>query len=263
MRFALSLPNMGRVDRLVEIAVAAERNGWDGVFLWDHVHFFREMRLDVHDPWVVLGAIAQATSRVRLGPMVTPLARRRPQNFAKEVVTLDHLSGGRAVAGVGLGFPPDDEFAAFGEPAGDRERADRLDEALDVVTALWSGGPVRHAGEHFTVDAELRPVPLQQPRPPIWVAAMWPNRRPIARAARYDGVVPLGENGEPAPPEVIRQIAELVGPDREVVAAWLEGHSAAEYEAAGATWLTESRWPVGEWADELAALASAAPTDRD
>jgi alkanesulfonate monooxygenase SsuD/methylene tetrahydromethanopterin reductase-like flavin-dependent oxidoreductase (luciferase family) len=217
------------------------------------------MRLDVHDPWVVLGAVAQVTDRVRLGPMVTPLARRRPQKFAKEVTTLDHLSGGRVVVGVGLGAPADDEFAAFGEAGSDRERADRLDEALEVVTALWSGGPVAHRGDHFTVDAELRPTPLQRPRPPIWVAATWPNRRPLARAGRYEGVVPLGAGGAPAPPEIIARVAEIVGPDCEVVATRTEAASAAEYEASGATWLIESCWPVGEWADELLVAAERGP----
>ncbi len=259
MQHALSLPNMGDPQRLVDMAVAADGNGWDGVFVWDHVHFFREMRLDVHDPWVLLGAIARETSAVRLGPMVSPLARRRPHVYAKQVATLDHLSGGRVVAGVGLGFPADDEFAAFGEPADDRVRADRLDEALDVVTALWSGERTEHRGPHFTIDAQLLPVPVQRPRPPIWVGATWPFRRPIARAGRYDGVVPLGADGNPATPDVIGEVAALMPPGRDVVAAWRDGYTAEEYQAAGATWLTQSRWPVGEWADELAGLAAAPP----
>jgi alkanesulfonate monooxygenase SsuD/methylene tetrahydromethanopterin reductase-like flavin-dependent oxidoreductase (luciferase family) len=259
MRFALSLPNAGPPGRLVEIAATADASGWDAVFLWDHLHLFREMRLELHDPWVVLGAIAAASRSVRLGTMITPLPRRRPQVFAKQVVTLDHLSGGRVIAGVGLGFPPDDEFAMFGEDPDDRVRAAKLDEALDVVTALWSGQPVDHHGPHYRASAQLLPPPVQRPRPPIWVAAQWPRRGPLERAHRYEGVVPIGADGQPADVDVVRQVAELVGPGCEVAASWLPGNSVAEYAAAGATWLIESRWPVDRWLEELTAAAATDP----
>jgi alkanesulfonate monooxygenase SsuD/methylene tetrahydromethanopterin reductase-like flavin-dependent oxidoreductase (luciferase family) len=259
MRFGLSLPNAGPVVRLVEIARLADSNGWDGVFLWDHVHLFRDMHLELHDPWVTLGAIAQATERVRLGTMVTPLPRRRPQKFAKEVVTLDHLSNGRVIVGVGLGFPPADEYTMFGEDAGDRHRADRLDEALDVVTALWTAEPVDHHRTHYSVSAQLHPPPVQRPRPPIWVAAMWPNRRPVRRAERFDGVVPIGADGQPLGLDGLAQLARAVGPGHDVIGSWMPGPTIEEYAAAGATWLVESRWPEGEWLDELTARAAGAP----
>src|SRR5262245_27138592 len=133
MKYAISTPNMGRPTDLVALAVAAEAGGWDGVFLWDHLQLVRAMTLDVLDPWVVLGAMAQATARVRLGALVTPLPRRRPWVVAKHVTTLDHLSGGRIVVGVGIGFPADAEFGAFGEETADRLRGDLLDEGLDVL----------------------------------------------------------------------------------------------------------------------------------
>ena len=261
MRYALSLPNAGPPGRLVDLAVAAERAGWDAVFLWDHIHLFRAMQLELHDPWVVLGAIAYATSSIRIGTMVTPLPRRRPQKFAKEVVTLDHLSGGRVIVGVGLGFPPADEFTAFGEAPGDRTRADLLDESLDLVCALWTGEPVEHRGASFTVSAQLRPPTVQQPRPPIWVAAQWPNRRPLARARRYDGVMPIGSDGQPLGIDELRQVAATVGPDRDVVGSWLPGTSVADYAAAGVTWLVESRWPDGDWFEELHAASQRNPRD--
>src|SRR5688500_9701630 len=127
MRYAISTPNVGDAEWLVDLGVAAERAGWDAFFLWDHVHLIRTMALDVFDPWVVLGAVARETERVRLGTMVTPVPRRRPWKLAKEITTLDHLSGGRAVIGVGLGEPADDEFGSFGEPTDPRERGELLD----------------------------------------------------------------------------------------------------------------------------------------
>lgn len=259
MKYALSLPNAGSPDRLIDVACEAEPNGWDAVFLWDHIHLFRDMRLELHDPWVILGAIARSTSRVKLGTVVTPLPRRRPQKYAKEIVTLDHLSGGRVIAGVGLGSPPADEFAQFGEIDDDRHRASLLDEALELVIDLWSGDPVDHRGEHYTVSAHLRPPPVQKPRPPIWVGAQYPNRRPLARAKRFEGVAPIGPDGQPLGLAELRVVADLVGPGVDVCASWLPGPTVDDYAEAGATWLIESRWPDGDWLDELATSAATDP----
>jgi alkanesulfonate monooxygenase SsuD/methylene tetrahydromethanopterin reductase-like flavin-dependent oxidoreductase (luciferase family) len=245
----------------VGLAEAAERGGWDGFFLWDHLHFVRAMQLDIVDPFVTLGAIAHATSRLRIGAMVTPLPRRRPWKLAKEIVTLDHLSAGRVVVGVGLGFPPDDEFAAFGEPSDDATRAALLDEGLVVLDGCLRGGGFRHRGPAYNVDVDLHPAPIQRPRPPIWAAAMLPNRRPIARAQRLDGLFPIAASGDLLQPaDIADLVAELdVRPGFDVVAAWADGVPAAEYEAAGATWLVDSRWPEGEWFEELAEAAARGP----
>jgi alkanesulfonate monooxygenase SsuD/methylene tetrahydromethanopterin reductase-like flavin-dependent oxidoreductase (luciferase family) len=248
VKHALSIPNMAGPGVLVDLAVAAEVAGWDGVFLWDHVQWRRDAENDIHDPWVLLGAMAVRTETVALGPLVTPVARRRPQKLAKEVITLDHLSGGRAVLGVGLGAPADDEFANFGDAADDRVRAARLDEGLEVLDALLRGGPLDHHGEHFTVDADLRPAALQRPRPPIWVAGFWPNRRPFARAGRWDGVVPLAEGG--LRPDGLAAVVEACGgarPGFDVVVTAVDGVDPSEFEAAGATWHVVSTWPIGDW----------------
>ncbi|MCU1426759.1 MAG: class flavin-dependent oxidoreductase [Actinomycetia bacterium] len=261
MQHALSLPPVGSPRDLADLAVTAEAGGWDAVFLWDHLHLVRSMRLPIVDPWVTLGAIAARTERVMLGPLITPLPRRRPWKVAKELVTLDHLSGGRAIFGAGLGFPPDDEFGAFGEPTDARARADLLDEGLVVLDALLRGLPFDHDGEHFHVHAELLPRSRREPRPPIWIAAMQPFRRPLARALRWDGIAPIGNDGGPLTPDALadylRGVALPAGFD--VVAGRLAGYSVADYEQAGATWLVESRWPDGDWFDELTLAAREGP----
>jgi alkanesulfonate monooxygenase SsuD/methylene tetrahydromethanopterin reductase-like flavin-dependent oxidoreductase (luciferase family) len=257
VRFGVNLPNMAVPDVLVGLAVDVEAAGWDGVFLWDHVAYADAVELPVFDPWVVLGAVAQATSRVRLGTMVTPLARRRPWRVAQEVMTLDHLSHGRAVLGVGLGWPAVEDFERFGERSHDVLRAEMLDEGLDLIGALWSGEHVRHAGDHFDVDTTMRPPPVQQPRPPVWVAGMWPNRRPFERAAQWDGVFAMSvPNGLPRPDEVAALVA-CVREHREVTASfdvvvplhW--EHTAAEYADAGATWLMQGWDAEPGWPDLL------------
>lgn len=193
MRFGLDLTIFGELADpvlLVELAREAEHAGWDGYFLWDHL----ATPLDTHvtDPWIVLAAVAARTRHIRLGPMVTPLARRRMTKLARETVALDHLSGGRLIMGVGLGEHDEREFAAFGDEGDRRIRAQILDESLDVLDRLWSGQPVSFEGRHLRVETEpFLPTPRQRPRIPLWVAATWPAHRPMRRAAAWDGVFPL------------------------------------------------------------------------
>lgn len=253
MRTALSIPPFTAPAILVEVAVEAEAAGWDGVFLWDHLQFEVGAGLPIHDPWVLLGAMAGATERVALGTMVTPLARRRPQVVAKHVMTLDHLSGGRAVLGVGLGSPPDADFAAFGDDDDPRRRAVVLDDHLGAVAAMLAGGPVTYDGPHVHIHAEMLPGTVRRPRPPIWVAAIAPNRRPLARAARWDGVIPLAiPTGFMTPDEVAAYLEGVDRPDGwDVVAPRAPDVAADDYAAMGATWLVDSVWPEGDWLDDL------------
>lgn len=258
---AVSIPPFADTSTLVELAVEAERAGWDGVFLWDHLVWRADRRHDVHDPWVLLGAFAARTERVRLGTLVTPLARRRPQVVARHLITLDHLSGGRAVLGVGLGEPPDADFADFGDVGDARARAARLDEGLTVLDGLLTG-PVSHRGELFQVETELLPRPVQAPRPPIWVAGVAPHRRPLARAHRWDGVVPLGASGPLVPSELAGYLGGMEGGPRDgwdVVAARAPGVPADEYAGAGATWLVEGTWPDGDWVADLRSVIADGP----
>jgi alkanesulfonate monooxygenase SsuD/methylene tetrahydromethanopterin reductase-like flavin-dependent oxidoreductase (luciferase family) len=267
MKFAVSCPNVGDPNELVALARVAEAAGWGAFTLWDHLHLQRSAHLEVHDPWVVLGAAAQTTERIQLGALVTPVARRRPWKLAKEIVTLDHLSGGRVIVGVGLGVPIDDEFGAFGELTDDRVRADRLDEGLTILESALRGEPVRFSGEHFTVDADLLPGCVQQPRAAIWVAAFAPNRRPLRRAARFEGIMPLSGSGIPAGPDEItaflrsepEMVAAMARPGYDVVMGWAPGVAADEYADAGATWLVESAWPEGDWFEDLLGRVRAGP----
>lgn len=197
MKFAIYIPNFGEFAdprRMSELAAVAERSGWDGFFVWDHI--LVASGTVVGDPWIQLAAVADATSEMRIGTMVTPLPRRRPWVVARQAVSLDQLSDGRFVLGVGIGFPPRAEFGMFGEPIDARVRGDMLDEALDIIVGLWSGEEYAHDGEHYQLaPMTFRPTPVQQPRIPIWVAGTWPHRRPFRRAARFEGVFPLKDDG--------------------------------------------------------------------
>src|SRR5919202_2140498 len=152
MRYGVTVPNFGECfdpRTLAEMAREAEAAGWDGFFLWDHVQF---MPTPTVDPWVALAAIALATERVRIGPLVTPLPRRRPVKLARETVSLDHLSNGRLVLGVGIGDPVQWEFGWFGEPTEAKHRGAMLDEGLAILDGLWSGEPFAFSGAHSRLE---------------------------------------------------------------------------------------------------------------
>ncbi len=178
---------------LARLGIEAERAGFDGFFLWDHIVFSNTGEgPPIVDPWLVLAVVAASTTRIRLGTMITPVPRRRPWQLAKETTTLDRLSNGRLILGVGIGSPAYGDFGIFHEPAGERERAELLDEGLDILAGLWSGAKFSYQGSHFTVDpVRFTPTPVQRPRIPVWVGGVLPAARPIARAARWDGMVPI------------------------------------------------------------------------
>lgn len=262
----IAVPNFGEDPAgLIDLGVAAERAGFDGYFLWDHIVFSNaDDGPALLDPWLVLAVVAAKTNRIKLGTMVTPVPRRRPWQLARETTTLDRLSGGRVILGVGIGSPSYADFALLGEPSGRRERADRLDEGLDVLTGLWSGERFSYAGEHFRIDpVRFTPTPLQRPRIPVWVAGVLPNQRPIKRAARWDGFVPIrfGEGGLVRPSaEDIEQVRGQIEAARgdldgyhlvvwaEVAKAPAEvAELAGPYARAGATWWIETARPGPDW----------------
>jgi alkanesulfonate monooxygenase SsuD/methylene tetrahydromethanopterin reductase-like flavin-dependent oxidoreductase (luciferase family) len=194
MKFGVSVSNYGKIEDprdFIRLAKGVEDAGWDGFFLWDHINW--RGSFTNHDPWVLLSAIAAETERVKIGPLVTPLPRRRPHKVAREALTLDHLSKGRFILGVGLGWPPKNEYGAFKEPTDIKIRAKMLDEALEIVTGLWSGEQFSFKGDHYELDnVAYQPTPYNKKGIPIWVGGTWPKKGPFRRAARYNGVVPQG-----------------------------------------------------------------------
>src|SRR5579862_3268663 len=177
MQYAIDLPLFGPFSHpflVADLAHEAEDAGWDGFFVWDHLNYKLASSpepLAIADPWILLAAMALRTRSIKLGPMVTPLPRRRPWKLARETVTLDHLSGGRLVLGVGLGSDDDGEYHDFGEPTDPRVHGGKLDEGLAILTRLWSGKQISYQGQHYQLaPVQFRPTPLQQPRIPIWVA---------------------------------------------------------------------------------------------
>lgn len=250
-----------------ELAAAAEANGWDGVFTWDGISVGP---MDTFDPWIVMAAMAMRTERVRLGAIVTPPARRRPWKLARETMTLDRLSNGRLVLPVGLGAPDDAGFGNVGEPADARTRAERLDEALEILEGLWSGKKFAYDGRHYRFGAmTFRPTPVQRPRIPIWVVGKWPVERSMRRALRWDGVYAQSQD-----PSGVAAIAGWVRRERppgsrsspfDII---VEGTTPPDADAAavvvrpyadaGATWWVESDWEGGT-VDALRARISAGP----
>lgn len=193
MKYGIVLPNWvveGDPGLLVECGELAEEAGWDGVFLADHlIPPTEEESEDFPDPWITLTGIAARTETIKLGSWITPIPRRQPWQLARNLATLDQFSGGRVILGTGLGTPSD--YSRFGRPWEPKPLGQRYDEALDVITGLWSGEPVSYDGEIYSIDdAVLRPAPLQEPRIPIIVGGVWPNKKPFHRGARWDGIVP-------------------------------------------------------------------------
>jgi len=243
LRSALWLPifdDLADPAVVARLAAEAEEAGWHGVFVWDNLRWRAPVR-QVADPWITLAAIATATERLRLGPMVTPLPRRRPSKVARETATLDRLSGGRLTLGVGLGS---DRFAhelgATGEELDDRRRAQMLDESLEILTAAWSGEPVHHHGRHYTVDGiDFLPTPVQRPGVPVWGAGFPGNVKPLRRAARYDGFFPVNLEHPDQVAGIVTTITDLRGPKTtpyDIAVALPPGVDPAPYAEAGATW---------------------------
>src|SRR2546421_3557236 len=258
MQYGFIIPR-GDVETILEMAVEAEEAGWDGVFYWDGIYI--DSAGPMYDPWVIMGAMALQTKRVRLGAVLTPPSRRRPWKLARETVTVDHLSHGRLIVPVGLGALDDGGFAKVGEATDRKVRAELFDEVLDILTGLWSGKPFHFQGKHYHLDEmTFLPPPVQSPRIPIWVVGAWPSEKSMQRVLRYDGLLPtkITRGQEPAAitPEDIRTMKAYVEEHRRQSTPFdivQEGETPGEdrerarktvrpYAEAGATWWTESRW---------------------
>lgn len=221
--FVAPFDELSDASELARLALRAEQAGWDGFFLWDHVDY-RDPVTALADPWVCMAAIACATERIKIGPLVTPPARRRIHKLARETVTLDRLSRGRLIFGAGLGSDNSGEFSKFGEESDSKARAQLLDAGLDQLARYW--------------DGEFEPRPLQTPRIPVWLAARWPNRKPVRRAARWDGLFPIDLPGPEALAEYVDEVKAVRGSldGFDVVTENRAGADEQPWIEAGATW---------------------------
>jgi alkanesulfonate monooxygenase SsuD/methylene tetrahydromethanopterin reductase-like flavin-dependent oxidoreductase (luciferase family) len=241
MQRGLYLPAVGPLSDprvLAEIAASAEEYGWDGLFLWDHLLRPIEEPAGVADPWVALTAIAAAKTRLRIGPMITPIARRRPLKLAREVASLDLFSRGRLTLGLGLGVDAGGEFSRTGDEVDPKVRGEMLDEGVRLLDQLLRGERVVHRGKHYTLDGvSLGLAGVQQPRTPFWMAARGHALAPVRRAARYEGLVLLRVT-----PDRFSEIVACVRLERGSLegfdfAIWeTPDYSLADYEERGATW---------------------------
>lgn len=258
MRFGFIITG-GEPREQVDLARTAEDAGWDGVFTWDGIHVGDDV--DTFDPWVLLGAMALATERVRLGAIISPLSRRRPWKVARETMTVDRLSNGRLVLPVGLGAVDDQGITGFGEAPDRRTRAELLDEALDILVGLWSGERFGYTGRHYRFEPlAFRPTPVQRPRIPIWVVGAWPSERSMTRVLRYDGLLPYwlattSGLARPVRPAQLAEMRDWIGARRSLAGfdIVMDGTTSATDTAAataavqpwadaGATWWIESDW---------------------
>lgn len=251
MRQGFVLPGGTATGQLAQ-AVLAEQHGWDGVFVWEAGYGV--------DAWSLLAAIAARTSRVRLGTLLTPLPWRRPWKVASQVATLDQLSGGRAILGVGIGALgtglPD-----TGEATDVRERAEQLDEGIDLIRTLWAGGTSyqgRRYRYHCDRDDLNRAARPAAERIPIWVVGVWPRPKSLRRVLRCDGIIPQynlgGRDASPDDARAVREWLDTNGarPGLDMIA---DGETPASDPAAasalvtpwaraGCTWWLETRWEM-------------------
>ncbi len=277
MQYGIYLPNFGAemsARAFADLAATAENSGWDGFFIWDHILGRRTTGTPMVDPIVTLAAMAMCTKRMRLGTSVTPLPRRRPWKLARELATLDHLSNGRIILGVGIGFPPDVEFEAFGEQGDASIRAEKLDEGLAILTGLLKGKPFSYEGKHYHIQKMVfKPGALQKPRIPIWVGGFWPHKAPFRRAARWDGLIPLSEDGSVNAKLVSEMLAyvrlhreseepfdmAIIGGSVNRKTSRKDLAKVKEFAKAGATWWLESFYTAHNSIKELRARIRKGP----
>ncbi|HUK80589.1 MAG TPA: LLM class flavin-dependent oxidoreductase [Nitrososphaerales archaeon] len=268
LHYGLYVPDFGKSafpQTMARLARESERAGWDGIFLWDHILEWNK-RVPVFDSFTILAAIAMRTECIRIGTTVTPLPRLKPWIAAKQVATLDHLSGGRMILGVGLGNVESTDYARFGESDDTRVLAQKLDESLKIMTGLWSGKRFSFSGKHYQVkETVFLPSPVQKPRVPIWVGGLWPRKGPYLRAAHWDGVVPIVLPERLARPSDIHAVVDYIKKHRSnldgfdvVEINWTTGidkeaniQKVSQYAEAGTTWWLESLYTMRDSPDRM------------
>ncbi len=275
LRYAIDIAPLGTLAdprAITRLARAAEAAGWDGISMWDSLGL--SMGSVAADLFVTLAAVAAETERLKLITSVVAVARRRPQLVVQAAASLDLISEGRLVLGLGAGEDPPD-FESFGESHERSSRIARMDEGIAIIDAGLRGEALAHEGEHLTATGiTLGPRPHQQPRPPIWFGALRPAG--LRRAARWDGwiAVAVGEDGSSTilTPDGLGDGAARIRAEREATGLAerpyeiaVLGRSAtgapapSEYAAAGASWWLESLSPMRGSVDELEAVVRAGP----
>jgi hypothetical protein len=256
----LYIPDFGKESTpktYIDLAREAESAGWDGFFLWDHLIEGNE-RVPLFDSFTLLAAIAQATKRIRIGTTVSPLPRSKPWNVARRLITLDQISNGRIILGVGLGGEESVDYERFGESGDPKILAKKLDESLEIIDGLTSGKPFSYpSGTFYRIMGKtvFLPVPMQKPRIPIWVGGWWPNKGPFKRAAKWDGTIPIKAPGELLAPSDLEEIIPFIESERQnklsnfdvAVIGWTTGKNrkansekVSRFSSKGATWWLES-----------------------
>jgi F420-dependent oxidoreductase-like protein len=189
MRFGVKLSQNAAIDQLRAVWRVADEAGFDHCWCMDHLASLGP-RDDgpIFEAWSLLAGMAVATSRTRIGCMVTGNTYRHPALLAKAAVTADHLSGGRLEFGLGAGWA-ENEHTMLGLPFGTKgDRADRLEEACEIIRSLWTQPRTTFNGKHYQLaDAVAEPKPVQQPHPPIWIGGSGPQRT-LRITARYADV---------------------------------------------------------------------------
>ena len=262
------MPNFGKAshpETLAKLAQEAEKFEWDGFFLWNHIVEW-DKRVPIYDSFTSRAAIALKTNRIRLGTTVTALPRLKPWEVARQTVSLDHLSHGRLILGVGLGAKESCDYERFGESEDNKILAEKLDESLRILMGLWTGRLFSYRGKHYRMQqTTFLPTPLQKPRIPIWVGGFWPRKAPFKRAAKWDGVIPLKHPEELLEPEDLRSIASYVRKSSAnnarfdfVNIGWTTGKNlekdrekVAPFIEAGMTWWLESLYTKRESPEEM------------
>ncbi len=205
LRYGLKLSQNATIEQYRAVWRIADEAGFDHCWCMDH--FATLGRRDdgpIFEAWALLAAMAAATSRTRVGCAVTGNTYRHPAVLAKAAVTVDHLSGGRLEFGIGAGWA-ENEHTMLGLPFGTAgDRADRLEEACQVIRSLWTQARASFAGQHYQLTgAVAEPKPVQQPHPPIWIGGA--GRQRTLRIAAQHASVWNAPGGSP------EEVADLSG----------------------------------------------------
>jgi alkanesulfonate monooxygenase SsuD/methylene tetrahydromethanopterin reductase-like flavin-dependent oxidoreductase (luciferase family) len=276
LHYAIDICPLGALSdprAVVRLARAAEDSGWDGLSIWDSLGI--SMGSTAADLFVTLAGVAMATTKLRLISSIVALARRRPQLVVQAAGTLDRLSDGRLILGLGPGEDAPD-FEPFGDPHDRATRIGRMDDGLVIIDAGLRGQRIDHTGAFLSArGVVIGPPPVQLPRPPVWLGAFRPGG--IRRAARWDGWIGVGMsvNGDAMTmtPEAFRELVTIAHEERRALGragepfdvAMLglsepgEAEPSASFGRAGATWWLESLSPMRGSLEVLEAIVRRGP----